>query len=253
MQDATRRSVLLGGLAAGAGLTLPAIAARAEYQENGVPTNAGRISGTAFYRGNGVETPVFPVVKDFDICGTNDRSPKALRINEETKAFGDVVVEIRGVKSGKNWEPVFSHGKIYQVDCSFQPYVQIMRHEAYVDIFNLDPILHNIHAYEVFKTTRRSMFNFAQPQQGQVDRVDLSFRRGNILMVDCNAHNWMASFVYTSKSPYFVVTGQDGTFEISGIPPGSYELAVWHPMLGEKNARLDVAPNADLQFDLNLS
>jgi len=249
---ATRRSVLLGGSAVAAGIAMPALAAKQDYKELAQLTDTGKISGKVFYNGDGVVVPVFPVVKDHDICGIEDRSPKSLRVDADTGALGDVVIEIKGIQSGKPWEPVFNHGKIYQIDCGFQPYVQIMRSEAYVDIFNFDSIMHNIHAYEVFKNTRRSMFNFAQPTQGQVDRVDLSFRRGNVLMVDCNAHNWMASYVYTSSSPYLFVTSLDGHFEISGIPPGTYELSVWHPMLGERTARLDVAANADLNFDLNL-
>lgn len=252
MIHATRRDVLLGGAATASVMAWPALAAKAAYREVGQPGDAGRITGTAYYKGRGLDVPSFPVIKDHDVCGHEDRSPKSLRVSEDTRALGDVVVEVKGVGWGKPWNEVFNNGKIYQIDCSFQPYVQIIRSSAYVDIHNFDSIMHNIHAYEVFQNTRRSMFNFAQPQQGQVDRIDLNFRRGNVLMIDCNAHNWMAAFAYTSSSPYLTVTSLDGRFEISGIPPGSYELAVWHPMLGERTAQLDVAPGADMQFDLNL-
>ncbi len=253
MSIVKRRSVVFGGASAAAALAIggPALAAKQAYREVGKPTNGGRISGTVFYRGDGVDVPVFPVIKDHDICGHDDRSPKSLRLREGGE-LGDVVVEVRGVTEGKPWEPVFSDGKIYQIDCSFQPYVQIIRSEAYVDIHNFDPIMHNIHAYEVYKGTRRSMFNFAQPKQGQVDRIELDFRRGNVLMIDCNAHNWMAAYVYTSASPYLSVTSLDGRFDIPDIPPGNYVLSVWHPILGEKSARLSVAANAQLQADLSL-
>jgi hypothetical protein len=253
MSVLTRRSVICGSAASAATLALgrPALAALNKYTETGTPSQAGRVSGTVFYRGTGVETPVFPVIKDHDICGHEDRSPKSLRV-KDTGELGDVVVEIKGMSEGKSWDNVFNNGKIYQIDCSFQPYVQIIRSNAYVDVHNFDSIMHNIHAYEVFKSTRRSMFNFAQPRKGQVDRIELSFRRGNVLMIDCNAHNWMAAYVYTSSSPYLSVTSLDGRFDIPDVPPGTYSLSVWHPVLGERTAQLNVAPNAALNFDLNL-
>ena len=252
MTNFLRRSVLLGAGASAVMPVLPSLASVPVYREIRKIENPGKVSGTVFYRGQGVETPTFPVIKDHHVCGHDDRAPKALRVDENTQTLGDVVIEIQGIDAGKPWKPVFNHGKIYQIDCGFQPYVQIIRSQAFVDVFNHDPILHNIHAYEVYKGTRRSMFNIAQPEKGQVDRIDLNFRRGNILMIDCNAHNWMAAFVYTSATPYLTVTGLNGKFEIDDVPPGSYVLNVWHPMLGERTGRMDVAKNADLNFNVTL-
>ena len=131
--------------------------------------------------------------------------------------------------------------------------MQIIHDKALVEIINFDPLLHNIHAYEVFQKTRRSMFNFAQPRAGQVDTIDLNFRRGNVLMIDCNAHNWMSAWVYTSPNPYLGVTSVDGRFDIPDIPPGNYEFVVWHPLLGEKTAALAVAPSDELNFNIVLN
>jgi len=72
-------------------------------------------------------------------------------------------------------------------------------------------------------------------------------------MIDCNAHNWMAAWVYTSHSPYLAFTSVDGRFEIADVPPGTYTLSIWHPMLGEKTAQLSVAPNAELDLNIALS
>lgn len=115
---------------------------------------------------------------------------------------------------------------------------------------NFDPILHNIHAYEVYEGTRRSMFNFSQPESGMVDRIPLKLRRGHLITIDCNAHNWMASWLYTSPNPYLEVTSVDGKFSLPDVPPGQYQLAIWHPLLGEKLVDIPVGPNADLQLNL---
>jgi len=148
---------------------------------------------------------------------------------------------------------VFSEAKIYQIDCSFQPFVQIVWEKADVYVVNIDPILHNINAYEVYEDTRRSLFSFSQPRLGQEDRIPLRLRRSNLINLDCNAHGWMEGWVFTSPSPYFAVTDLEGVFEIPDIPPGQYTLAVWRPVLGERTGDLVVEANADLELDLVLS
>ena len=248
----SRRQFVGGGLSLSTGLTMGGLAyASGLYQETNVRSGS-RISGQFSYNGEMPDIPEHRVTKDHHICGSGRRSPTALRVSEEGY-LGDCVVEVRGIGAGKPWDKVFSEGKIYQIDCSFQPYVQIMRHDAFVEVINFDDLFHNVHAYELNEGVRRQMFNFAQPKAGDIDRIDLKFRRGNTLMLDCNAHNWMEAYVYTSVTPYFAVTSLDGKFEITDVPPGQYQLIVWHPVLGQKMADLSVAPNDELNLNLALS
>ena len=220
-----------------------------QYRETNVGPNAAKLSGTITYSGEVYDVPQILVTKDFSICGDGFREPQRLRVSDEG-TLGDVVVQIRGITEGKPWAPVFDEARIYQIDCSFQPYVQIIKDTADVYVVNYDPILHNIHAYEVYEGTRRSMFNFSQPNAMQEDRIPLSLRRGNLITIDCNAHGWMASWLYTSPNPYITVTGSDGQFELPDVPPGQYELVIWHPILGEKTVNVDVGENAELQLNL---
>ncbi|MDA8586193.1 carboxypeptidase regulatory-like domain-containing protein [Rhodobacteraceae bacterium] len=249
-----RRQTVLGGVSALASFSLGshAYAQATAYQEIDRIPNASTVKGRLSYNGPEIEVREYQVSKDHAICGTGTRAPTALRVSDEGY-LGDCVVEIRGVSAGKPWQDVFSNGKIYQIDCSFQPYVQILRHSAFVEVINYDELFHNIHAYEMFNGVRRQMFNFAQPKAGDVDRIDLKFRRGNTLMIDCNAHNWMEAYVYTSVTPYFAVTSLDGNFEIPEIPSGNYELIVWHPVLGRKSANISVAPNDELNLTFAIS
>jgi hypothetical protein len=243
---------MLGAASSAAGLSMASklVAQSGQvYEEIDVPRTAGRLSGSVRYTGPILDVPKILVTKDSNICGEGFREPKAMRV-AENGALADAVIQIRNINRGKAWEPVFDEARIYQIDCSFQPYVQIIRDTADVYVVNFDPILHNIHAYEVYEGTRRSMFNFSQPNAGQEDRIPLSLRRGHLLTIDCNAHNWMASWLYTSSNPYLAVTSNDGRFELPDIPPGQYQLAVWHPLLGEKVVNLRVDDNAELQFDL---
>lgn len=248
----SRRKMLLGAASSAATIPLGSnlFAQSAQrYEEIDVPPNAGRISGSITYNGPPIESQKILVTKDSSVCGEGLRDPETMRLADDG-SLGDVVVQIRGITRGKAWEPLFDEARIYQIDCSFQPYVQIIRDTANVFVTNFDPILHNIHAYEVYEGTRRSMFNFSQPNALQEDRIPLSLRRGHLITIDCNAHNWMASWLYTSPNPYIGVTSVDGKFDLSGIPPGQYQLAIWHPLLGEKLIDLPVSADADLKLNL---
>lgn len=222
------------------------------YQETDVLPGAGRLSGTIRYNGPPVEPREVPVTKDKSICGEGFRTTNPIRTNKDGY-LSDTVIQVHGVAQGKPWRDVFKEAKIYQIDCSFQPRVQIVWEKADVWVVNLDPILHNINAYEVYKGTRRSMFSFSQPRLGQEDRIPLKLRRSNLINLDCNAHGWMEGWVYTSPTPYFAVTTIDGAFEIPDIPVGQYELSVWHPVLGEKRGNLTINPDDDLKYDLVLT
>lgn len=263
MMPISRRSLLLGsatsavfGVTAGhfGGAFAQSLrdAANLKYKTIENVENGGVLRGGVKYAGPPVEPVVMKVIKDHDICGEGVRTVVPMRVSDDN-ALADAVIQIKGITTGKAWASIFEDAKVYQTNCSFQPFVQIVRESAQVEVVNFDPILHNVHAYEVFKNTRRSMFSFSQPRAGQVDVVPLKLRRGNLVTIDCNAHNWMAAWIYTSPSPYLAVTTTSGEFEIKDIPPGSYELTVWHPALGEKSTQLDVGPNDVFDVDLVLS
>src|SRR5437868_1206868 len=40
---------------------------------------------------------------------------------------------------------------------------------------------------------------------------------------------WMHGYLWVGEHPYFALTGPAGRWELTGVPPGDYELVVWHP------------------------
>lgn len=47
----------------------------------------------------------------------------------------------------------------------------------------------------------------------------------------------MRAFIFLQEHPYYAVTGEDGTYELTDVPPGQYQLDVWHESLGERRLR----------------
>jgi hypothetical protein len=50
----------------------------------------------------------------------------------------------------------------------------------------------------------------------------------------------MHAYAVVQDHPFFAVTRDDGTFEIKGLPPGSYTLEAWHPTLGAKSMKVQI-------------
>jgi hypothetical protein len=53
----------------------------------------------------------------------------------------------------------------------------------------------------------------------------------------------MKFYVAVISHPYFQVTGDDGSFVLKNVPPGSYTLAAWHERYGTKEQTVVVKPN----------
>ncbi|MFG0335784.1 MAG: plastocyanin/azurin family copper-binding protein [Maioricimonas sp. JB049] len=67
----------------------------------------------------------------------------------------------------------------------------------------------------------------------QGEKHEIRFRRAGgtkkPIRIGCVFHSAMQCWVYVFKHPFFAVTGEDGRFEIAGVPPGEYELLMVHP------------------------
>ena len=72
--------------------------------------------------------------------------------------------------------------------------------------------------------------------------------------VKCDVHPWMQAYAAVMSHPFFAVTGEDGKFDIRGLPAGEYQVEAWHEKLGTRTGSVTVADGAtgtvDFQFDV---
>jgi hypothetical protein len=241
----TRRHMLEMTIAFGLGGASLAVARAALAQAGGYTpanvANAGTIEGVVRAGGNLSEAEKI-IGKDNHICGEGHATPDAVNLSSEM-GLENAVVLIRDIARGKSW-PRNGGLEIVQEKCAFHPYLQIAPKSFELRIVNKDPLLHNIHAYELIGRARRTIFNIAQPRADQVDRQSIELARGNIVEIRCDAHNWMSAWIVTADHPYVVVTDRSGRFTIGDVPPGGYEIAAWHPVLGTMTTRANVAPRS---------
>lgn len=69
------------------------------------------------------------------------------------------------------------------------------------------------------------------PGQSKVIRT---LSRPGRLVVRCDVHGWMRSYLWVDDHPYHAVSAEDGSFRIENVPAGSYSLNSWHEVLGNQ-------------------
>jgi len=151
-----------------------------------------------------------------------------------------VVVYLDKVKEGKAFPAELSTSHIDQKGCEFKPFLQVMRNGTELAAVNDDPVLHNIHTYEILGRAKKTVFNVSQAKPGTIKKK-VTLKRGDALKVECDAHDFMHGFVFAAKNPYFAVVGDDGSFTIDNIPPGKYTIKAWHGTLKNQKSKVEVS------------
>jgi hypothetical protein len=251
----SRRDFIVNGATVGAAVVSVGLLARLSHAQAvgyvaGPVSGGGAITGTLKINGKAPEPDRFIIGKDSHVCGDGHAAHDTVALAANA-GITNAVVALAGIQRGLGWAANHQPG-IVQEKCTFRPYLQVAAPGAELVIHNKDPLLHNIHAYELVGRARRTLFNVAQPQAGQIDRHKLELRRGHIVEIDCDAHNWMSAWVYVSEHPYVTVTGDGGGFRLKDIPAGSYELIAWHPLLGTSRAPVTVADGREQTLELQL-
>jgi plastocyanin len=136
---------------------------------------------------------------------------------------------------------------IDQKGCVFQPHVTVAQVNQKIIFKNNDSVLHNVRAV----AKKNKSFNIAQPIQGM--ETAKIFDQPEIgILLRCDVHFWMASYLHVLNNPYYAVTGDDGTFSINDVPPGTYTLEIWHEKLGTRTAEVTVAEGESKISDFTL-
>lgn len=148
----------------------------------------------------------------------------------------NVFVYVKTGLEGKNFAVPSNPAEIDQVGCIYKPHVLGMQAKQNLKVVTSDDTTHNIHPMP--KVNRE--WNISQPPKA--DPIMQSFSRPEVSVpVKCNQHPWMKAYIHVVGHPFFAVTGDDGTFELKGLPPGNYELEAVHEQYGAQTAKVTVA------------
>lgn len=199
----------LGALLLLAGVLVPAIA------------GAASVTGRVVFRGEVPALPAIPVAQDHAACGEAVPT-EALAVAPGSRGVKGAVVFLEGLARPADAPPP-AEVTLENRRCRFVPHVLAVSVGTELAIVNADPVLHNLRAWG---EGRRAVFNVVQPTQGQVTRRTI--KRPGVATLTCDTHTHMLGYLLAFEHPYFAVTGEDGSFRIDDVPPGTYRLSMWH-------------------------
>jgi plastocyanin len=174
-----------------------------------------------------------------------------------TLTTDDVVVNANGtlrnvfvwIKTGvpdRNWAVATTPAIIDQQSCMYRPHVLGVMARQNIQISNSDPTNHNIHAMPQINAE----WNDTQ-STGAAPKL-VSFSKPEVMIpVKCNVHPWMRAYIGVVSHPFFAVTGDDGSFTIKGLPPGTYTIQTWHEKYGMQEHQVTVGSKESKTVDFS--
>jgi plastocyanin len=228
-------------LSACGGGTTPPPAATATATADGPGTVTGKV---AF---DGEAPPRTPIRMAADpACMPGEESLSETTIVSADKGLKNVFVYVKDGLGDRVYAAPTTAIVLDQEGCRYEPHVFGVHVGQPVEIKNSDPTLHNVHAIP----KSNPEFNFGQ--QPKTPSVTRTFDKPEIgLSFRCDVHGWMRAYANVVTHPFFAVTKEDGTFEIKGLPPGTYTIEAWHERLGTQTQQItiaDAAPRATAEF-----
>lgn len=136
-----------------------------------------------------------------------------------------------------------------QEGCRYVPHVMGIQVGQTLDIVNGDDTLHNIHAVPMLNG------EFNKPQEFKGFRNKHVFNTVEVMVpFKCDVHKWMSAHVGVLDHPFFAVSGNDGSFTLEGLPPGTYTIEAVHEKLGRQTQRVTIAAKGsqDISFTFKI-
>jgi len=136
-----------------------------------------------------------------------------------------------------------------QIDYAFVPRVLPVVAGAELRFHNGDSELHNIHTFAMGDRANR-MFNRSQLPGSTFTQT---FERPESIVVRCDIHSQMIAHILVLPNVFYAMPAEDGTYSLTGVPPGKYELTAWHELFGWMTVPVAVAPEGTTRLDVTFS
>ncbi|MGA9957448.1 MAG: carboxypeptidase regulatory-like domain-containing protein [Acidobacteriaceae bacterium] len=202
------------------------------------PATAGSVSGTIRFNGK-APTPIVIDMAQDPACSEGSKTPNMTeQYVVHYDRLANVFVYVKDGLGNRIYMPTKTPVVLDQKGCRYIPHVIGARIGQPVEFRNSDRTMHNIHIVPP-GSDDSSGFDISQaPMAGTEQHI---FRHAGLMIpVRCNNHPWMEAFLNVTKNPFFAVSNADGTYEIQGLPPGTYTLVAVHEKLGTQSQQITI-------------
>jgi plastocyanin len=207
------------------------------------PATAATVSGAVKYTG-AVPKPQRIDMSQDPACAKTGKQTVSETIVAENGNLANAFVYVKEGVGERTFPPPSDPAVLDQEGCRYHPHVLGVMAGQTVQIKNSDDTTHNIHP------TPKANREWNESQSAKAAPLEKTFAREEIMMpVKCNQHPWMKMYISVVKHPFFAVTGKDGKYELKGLPPGEYTIAVVHEKLGEQTQKVTLAPKDSKTVD----
>ena len=116
--------------------------------------------------------------------------------------------------------------QIVQHDLQFSPAVSVVTVGTAVTFPNQDTVRHHVYSYSPAKTFQIKLY-------AGVPHTPIVFDKPGVAVLGCNIHDSMIAWVVVTDTPLWASSAANGHARVADVPPGGYQLHVWHSSLAE--------------------
>jgi plastocyanin len=120
--------------------------------------------------------------------------------------------------------------KLVQKDKSFHPPLVVVPVGGKVEFPNRDPFFHNVFSLFEGKRFDLGLYESGTTRFVQFDKPGISF-------IFCNIHAEMSAVVIAVATPYYSISNAKGEITFPEVPPGRYEVQVFHSSVSPDTLR----------------
>ena len=208
------------------------------------PATAGAITGTIRFTGTAPAPE--PINRSSDpFCEQLGAATTETVVAGSGSTLQNVFVYVKDGLGDRAFPVPSTAAVLDQKGCRYVPHVLGIQVGQTLEILSSDNTLHNVHAIP----EQNREFNKAHQMAG-IKHTHVFSTREVMVPFKCDVHRWMNAYVGVLDHPYYSVTGPNGTFELKGLPPGTYTIEAWHEKLGTQTQTVTIGEKqtSDVEF-----